>query len=250
MSRTQLLDHGISEINHLEPACYYKALVDHAFSSPLLLRTRADAADGDEAILLPKASRGQAAARAARFRFEKSFKWGCISFIGKRVQSGSGLQVDCPRRSHHKRLPSGGWSKCQFSPSFHSPEERELVSRRAKWWVLQAWNCKARARHGTLRKALPADADLPSMQAVDRQVPVPHVDTEEEGDGPTPARKVRRRARPKEQATPESKQATSSSSSSSSGVGRAAPVPLIPIPAGIRTQARRSSDSFSSRSTT
>lgn len=241
-----LLGLGVSHIHHLLSAGHYAAMNARDSSKMQLLALEADNA---EVHALPRAggsraggSRAGGLRRVVQFKVPESFRWGCVSFKGIRrtgrngAMATVGFQCDCPRFSHLRHTESGSKTVCTFSMNFETPEQQDLVLRRLKWWVLQAWSCSSQRAHALLRKRVPSDEELPSQQQLDEQMPDQDRPlTDDEAAAVQPAK----RSRPA--------QAASSSACSSQGVPAS---PDRQVAAASSSGSGSSSDSASGSSST
>jgi hypothetical protein len=222
----QLHIHGIHCVEHFMPRKYYQFICQLDFSGLQSLRILTDGSDDPTAAALDaRLAASTAGLRkkqvTAKFRLEDSFRWGCVSFKGTRNKHKDGtvkwgLQCDCPRRSHMTLLPSGGRTVCTLSMTYSDGEERELVIRKLKAWVVAAWNHKSRSSHHKSAKQWASALDVPSHdnledQKPDEDKPLTDIDDEQLCDASqrnTQTRPAKRRrgpaSRPRSEAGPAS----------------------------------------------
>jgi hypothetical protein len=110
----------------------------------------------------PQGRKAQRLRRPARQKVQRGFKlntgesfhWGCVSFYYKKGPKDgyASYQCICPRRSHtidHGKRRSSSRTACSKTVRFHSEEEKELVRRKLKTWVLAGFakDCQTREDH-------------------------------------------------------------------------------------------------------
>ena len=196
-----LRQRGVQIIKHLESDKYYTDLI-------ALLDTPAKpdeeeapdfdfAADGLEAEsrVGPTASRTGKMRGLVQFRLPASFAWGCVSF--KQTKNQFSLQCDCPRRSHRRKLPSGGITMCTFSGVAKTEEDFNILVRRMKHWVVQGLAEKSsRHQHEQLKreiKKLPSSSLPTALELEFRMPPLDRAVTDSEGEDKGVARGGRKR---------------------------------------------------------
>jgi hypothetical protein len=176
----QLHEANLTQIDHFMPKKYYECICRLDFAGLQGLSIMNDCDDAATNIVATRLGAITAKMRKklgkAKFRLEDSFRWGCVSFKGTRQSRKDGtvkwgLQCDCPRRSHMKLLDSGGRTVCTLSMTYSSPQERELVIRKLKAWVISAWNHTSRSAHHKASKHWVSALDVPSHDELESEKP-------------------------------------------------------------------------------
>ena len=141
-----------------------------------------------------------ASSRLGKFRLMESFRWGCISF---KYHKRGGLQVDCCRRSHLRRKDDGSHVLCTYSGNFKSEEERLVLIRRMKHFIIEglAPECKTYEAHRFLQCTIARmpETDLPTNDELDRRAPPMNRPETDDEDLP-PVKPAKKRALPKAKA--------------------------------------------------
>ena len=229
---------GARQVHHLKSIKYDQQLLrDRQVKKQQTDLVEFEDIDKPLAVLAGKVSieAGTTGRGAVKYRLEKSFRWGVVSFKYRpptKKQVCAGYQADCPRRSHIKHLRTGNRTMCCKTLRF-LPGDLENTICRLKYWAVRCMDFDTKAKH---QKWTPSHVEVPAdldtlMIPVDRE----DTDVEEDPKLRVQARKRKREAQP--QAAADTFQGTASSST-------------VALPkAKLRAKARREvSPSFSSSS--
>lgn len=143
---------GVTNILHLKRSEYYAELLE-----VFRLSKRAKAEDiifESDLEPTPIGGRGLAVVKKRQqrhktYRLQESFKWGQISFKYRQPtkrEPRAGYQVDCPRRSHIRFLPSGGRSMCCTTARFLDGQRDNVVAQ-LKYWAASCMKFEGRQKH-------------------------------------------------------------------------------------------------------
>ena len=175
-----LLVAKFSVILHLQRSDYYSDFLEVFYLSKRPKANDIEFEDDHGRV----SARGGVSARAGKrqkgYRLQESFRWGQVSFKFRRPTKNeprAGFQVDCPRRSHIRWLPSGGRSMCCKSLRFDEDDRDEIVGL-LKFWAASCMDFGGRAAH---QRWTPSLDELPDEQALsDMMIPESRVLTDDE----------------------------------------------------------------------
>ena len=198
--RSFLKQHGVNIVKHGCAEKYYDALLAQQPSKLLQANFQLDVTGPSDEIPEQKVAMAAASSRRGQFRLMESFRWGCISF---KYHKRGGLQVDCCRRSHLRRKDDGSHVLCTYSGNFKSEEERLVLIRRMKHFIIEglAPECKTYEAHRFLQRTIARmpETDLPTNDELDRRAPPMNRPETDDEDLP-PVKPAKKRALPKAKA--------------------------------------------------
>jgi hypothetical protein len=135
-----LLQLGVHSLEHFREEAYYAAFADGRRFTSVAPIEDDDGCMSSQLVSSMQPRTMRAPTKPKKFRLAESFRWGCVSFLGKpskKANKPDYIQCTCPRRSHRQVNRHGTITQCTVTMPYSGPEERERVIRQLKHWVSQ-----------------------------------------------------------------------------------------------------------------
>jgi hypothetical protein len=135
-----LLQQGVHTLEHFREEAYYAAFAEGRRFTPVAPIEDDDGGMSAQLVSSMQPRTRRAPTKPKQFKLAESFRWGCVSFLGKpskHPKKPDYIQCTCPRRSHRMVNKHGTITQCTVTMPYSGPEEKDRVIRQLKHWVSQ-----------------------------------------------------------------------------------------------------------------